>query len=130
MKIRECFEKLDLHDASIERIDRHGGDIVLRIYGGIILKEHPMSQGDFLFLEDCELTILGVTFEEAKSWEDDVAAKSHPEPYFPIDEIMHASYENGVFHLDGFKNSAPWYEWFIHAIAFELNVHNFKRVGT
>ncbi|QYJ81862.1 hypothetical protein [Shewanella aegiceratis] len=130
MKIRDGFEKLDLHDASIERIERLGGDIILEIKGVYILKGHPMSQGNDLYVEGCELKILGVISEEAKFWEDNVSPKAHPEPDFPIDEIMHATYENGIFHLDGFKNRTPWYEWFIHAKGFELDVHAFKRVGT
>ncbi|MCH1929934.1 hypothetical protein L9G16_07055 [Shewanella sp. A25] len=59
-----------------------------------------------------------------------MSPKAHPELSFPIDEIMHANYENGVFHLDGFKNRTSWYEWFIHANGFELDVRTFIRVGT
>ncbi|WP_028762908.1 hypothetical protein [Shewanella colwelliana] len=130
MIIREYFEKLDLHDASIEKVERLGDDVILSIRGVLVLKDHPMSQGDNLFIEDCKLKIVGVSSEVAKFWENDVAPISHPEPDYPLDEIMNASFENGVFHFDGFKNTTPWYEWFLHANGFELDVYNYKKGGT
>ena len=122
MKIASHFDKLGFHDASIVSIERHESSITLVIKGVRIYKEHPDSNGNDIKLENAKLTILGVTEESATFWDNDKAAKVHPEPEFPLDEIMHAHFIKGVFSFDGFKQREPWCEWFITAKSFVLEV--------
>lgn len=122
MKLITDFNKLGFHDAFIESIERQSGSIILDIKGAFISKEHPSSDGYDWTVEEAKLEILGVTEERATFWDDDKAAKEHPEPEFPLDEIMHSHFIEGVFLFDGFKQTAPWYEWFIAANSFALEV--------
>lgn len=130
MKITTDFDKLGFHDASIENIERQSGSIILVINGSFISKEHPKSEGHDWRVEEATLEILGVTKERATFWDDDKAAKEHPEPDFPLDEIMHAHFVEGVFSFDGFKQTVPWYEWFITANSFVLEVKNASRFSS
>jgi hypothetical protein len=130
MVIRDRFENLSLHDASIEKIERSGNRVTIRFCGAFISKDHPESNGEDLVVEDGQLIIDGVTSEETKFWDDTRSPKEHPEPEFPLDEIMNASFKNGVFHFDGFKDSVPWYEWFVHANSFELTSFKHKAYGS
>ena len=122
MKLTTDFDKLEFHDASIEKIERQSGAIILEIRGAFISKEHPGSENQDWNVEEARLEILGVTEERAKSWDYDQVAKEHPEPEFPLDEIMNAHYVDGVFSFNGFKETEPWYEWFITARSFILEV--------
>lgn len=122
MKLSTDFDKIGFHDASIEKIERQSDSVILEIKDAFISKEHPDSEGQDWRVEKAILEILGVTEERATYWDDDKAAKDHPEPEFPLDEIMHAHFEDGVFSFDGFKQTVPWYEWFITANAFILEV--------
>lgn len=122
MKIGTNFRNMSFHDASIESISRVDGKITMDLIGVYIGRDHPQSERKDWFAESCTLVLFGVKWEEAKYWDDDKAPKPHPEPDVPLDEIMNAKHENGVFHFDGFKNSIPWYEWFISAEGFELTV--------
>ena len=130
MKITSEFNKLSFHDASVEGIERQSGSISLQIKGAFISKEHPASRGQDWKVNEAKLTILGVTEERATFWDDDKAAKEHPEPEFPLDEIMNASFIEGVFSFDGFKETVPWYEWFITANSFVLEVTNASKSGS
>ena len=122
MKLTSDFDKLGFHDASIEKIERQSGTIILEIRGAFISKEHPCSEGQDWMVEEARLEILGVTEERATYWDDNKAAQNNPEPEFPLDEIMHTHYLNGVFSFVGFKETAPWYEWFITANSFIFEV--------
>ena len=97
MKLTTDFDKLGFHDASIENIERQSGSITIEVKGAFISKEHPCSDGQDWTVEKAKLVILGVTEERAAFWDDDKAAKEHPEPEFPLDEIMHAHFLEGVF---------------------------------
>lgn len=71
-----------------------------------------------------------MTEERATYWDDDKAARAHPEPEFPLDEIMHAHFVDGVFSFDGFKETLPWYEWFITANSFVLEVKSVSKLSS
>lgn len=122
MKITTDFEKLGLHDASIEKIERKPGSVTLEIEGAFISKDHPGSEGQDWEVQKATLTILGVTEERAVYWDDDKGPKAHSEPEFPLDEIMHAHFVDGVFSFDGLKQTVPWCEWFITANSFIFEV--------
>lgn len=122
MRISTDFDKLSFHDAGIENIVREEDCILISINGAFISKEHPQAGGKDWFVESGTLKLLGVIFEEAKYWDDTKAAREHPQPEMPLDEIMHASFENGVFHFDGFRETVPWFEWFVTAQGFTLEV--------
>ncbi|WP_188150496.1 hypothetical protein [Teredinibacter waterburyi] len=130
MKLSTDFDKLGFHDASIEKIERQSGSVILEIKGVFISKEHPGSDGQDWKVEEAILEILGVTEERATHWEDDKAAKEHPEPEFPLDEIMHAHFVDGVFSFDGFKQTVPWCEWFITANSFILEVKSASKFSS
>lgn len=130
MKLTTDFDKLSFHDASIEKIERQAGTVILNIKGCFISKEHPGSENQDWRVEEARLEILGVTEEKAIYWDDDKAAKEHPEPEFPLDEIMHADYVNGVFSFDGFKETVPWYEWFITAKSFIFEIKHASRLSS
>lgn len=130
MKISTEFDKLGFHDASIENIDRESGSIILEIKGAFISKYHPDSNGFDWTVENARLEILGVTEERATFWDDDKAAKEHPAPEFPLDEIMNANFAEGAFSFDGFKETIPWYEWFITASSFILEVKNASKLSS
>lgn len=122
MKFDTHFENMSFHDAYLEKISRDDSTVKIDIAGVFISNEHPQSNQKDWLVESCTLELFGVKKEEAKYWDDDKAPKAHPDPNTPLDEIMHANYENGVFHFDGFKESEAWYEWFISAEGFKLNV--------
>jgi len=122
MKLTTDFEKIGFHDASIENIEREGNSILLELKGAYISKEHPKSGDQDWSVEEAQLRILGVTGERATFWDDDKSAKEHPEPEYPLDEIMNANFKNGVFSFDGFKDTESWYEWFITANTFSFEV--------
>ena len=124
MKLTSDFDKIGVHDASIEKIERRSESVVLEIKGALVSKEHPGSGGQDWTIEEATLKILGVTEERATYWDDAKAVKEHPEPDFPLDEIMHASFKDGVFSFDGFKQTVPWYEWFITANSLILEVES------
>lgn len=130
MKITSDFDKLGFHDASIEKIERGPESVTLEIRGAFISKEHPISEGQDWMVEEAVLKIIGVTKERATYWDDDKAAKEHPEPDFPLDEIMHAHYIDGVFSFDGFKQTVPWYEWFITASSFTFEVKSASKCSS
>lgn len=130
MRLANDFDKLGFHDASIENFERRADSIVLEIKGAFISKEHPSSQGQDWRVEDAQLEIIGVTQEKAMFWDDDKSAKEHPEPEFPLDEIMHAHFIDGVFSFDGFKQTVPWYEWFITANSFVFEVKNASKFSS
>jgi hypothetical protein len=116
------FENLSFHDASIESIERKSDSIIVKLCGVFVSREHPWAQGKDWTFDVATLKLLGVSGEEAKFWDDTKAPKVHPEPDMPLDEIMHAKFENGIFHFDGFKETMPWYEWFVTADRFELEM--------
>ncbi|MCG8392537.1 MAG: immunity 50 family protein [Pseudomonadales bacterium] len=120
MKITRDFDKLSFHDAEVVKIVRKNGTISIEVSGVFISREHPESKGKDWISEAATLVLLGVKEEVAKHWDDTKEAKPHPEPEFPLDEIMHANFENGVFHFDGFRETFPWCEWFITAEGFLL----------
>ena len=130
MKLTTDFDKLGFHDASIENIERQSGSITIDIKGAFISKEHPCSDGQDWIVEKAKLEILGVTEERATFWDDNKTAKEHPEPEFPLDEIMHAHFVEGVFSFDGFKETVPWYEWFITANSFVLEVNSASKFSS
>lgn len=130
MKLSTDFDKLGFHDASIEKIERQSGSVIIEIKGAFISKEHPGSNGQDWNIEEAILEILGVTEERATYWDDDKAAKEHPEPEFPLDEIMHADFVDGVFSFDGFKQTVSWYEWFITANSFILEVKSASKFSS
>ena len=118
--ISSHYENLSFHDASIENIERGEGFISLKIKGVFISKEHPDSKGIDWFVEEGILKLSEVTSERATFWDDDKEAKQHPEPEFPLDEIMNSSFNGEVFSFDGFLKTEPWYEWFVSCRSFEL----------
>jgi hypothetical protein len=124
------FDKLGFHDASIEKIERGSACVILEIRGAFISKEHPYSEGQDWVVEEAVLTILGATEERATHWDDDKAAKAHPKPQLPLDEIMHAHFIDGVFSFDGFKQTEPWYEWFITASSFVFEVKSASKLSS
>ncbi|RJG36507.1 hypothetical protein [Motilimonas pumila] len=130
MKLTTDFDKLGFHDTSIEKIERQSESVVLEIKGAFVSKEHPDSDGLDWTAEEATLKILGVTEERATYWDDTKAAREHPEPEFPLDEIMHASFKDGVFSFDGFKQTVPWYEWFITANSFILEVKSASKFSS
>jgi len=130
MKLTTDFDKLGFHDASIENIERKLESVTLEIKGAFISKEHPGSEGHDWTVEEATLEILGVSKERATYWDDDKAEKEHPEPEFPLDEIMHANFVNGIFSFDGFKQTVPWYEWFITASSFILEVKSASKFSS
>ncbi|GAA6186882.1 hypothetical protein Q4567_18730 [Aliiglaciecola sp. 2_MG-2023] len=130
MKLTTDFDKLGFHDASIEKIERQSESVILDIKGAFISKEHPGSGGQDWKVEEATLEILGVAEERATYWDDDKAAKDHPEPKFPLDEIMHAYFMDGVFLFEGFKQTEPWYEWFITANSFILEVKSASKLSS
>jgi len=123
MSISSNFEKLSFHDSGIENIVRDSDRIRIEMENVFLSREHPESKGEDKLLNKCTLHIISVESEKAFYWDDDKSGKEHPEPNLPLDEIMNAKFENGIFHFDGFKNSNPWYEWFIKAESFELEIH-------
>lgn len=130
MKLTTDFDKLGFHDASIENIERQTESVILEIKGAFISKEHPGSGGQDWKVEEARLKILGVTEERAMYWDDTKRAKEHPEPEFPLDEIMNANFVDGVFSFDGFKKTVPWYEWFITGHSFILEVKSASKFGS
>ena len=122
MKLTDNFENIGFHDAVIEKIERYGESIKLEISGAFISKDHPASDGQDWRVEKAILEICGVKNEKATFWDDTQVAKEHPEPDFPLDEIMHANFVDGVFSFDGFRQTIPWYEWFITANSFIFEV--------
>lgn len=129
MNLATDFDKIGFHDASIESIKRQLGSIYIEISGAFVSKEHPGSNGQDWAVENATLRILGVTEERATYWDDEKSAKEHPEPEFPLDEIMHAYFVGGVFSFDGFKETVPWYEWFITANSFVFEVRNASKLS-
>ncbi|ROQ19480.1 hypothetical protein EDC38_0062 [Marinimicrobium koreense] len=122
MRITSDFDKLSFHDAGIAKIVREDGCILISIEGAFISSDHPQAGEKDWVVESGTLKLLGVISEEAKYWDDTKAAREHPQPEMPLDEIMHASLENDVFHFDGFRGSVPWFEWFVTAQGFALEV--------
>ena len=123
MSINSNFDKLSFHDSGIVKIVRDCDKILLELENVFLSSEHPASKGKDKLLTKCTLHIFSVESEKAVYWDDDIAGKEHPDPDFPLDEIMHANFENGVFHFDGFKESDSWYEWFITANSFKLEIN-------
>ena len=123
MSINSNFDKLGFHDSGISEIIRNRGNITLKLENVFLSSEHPQSNGVDKLLSKCTLHIFSVESERAVYWDDSKAGKEHPEPNFPLDEIMHAQFENGVFHFDGFKKTEAWFEWFITANKFELEIN-------
>lgn len=129
MKLSTDFDKIGFHDASIEKVERQPGSIVLELKGGFISREHQNSKGHDWNVEEARLEIRGVTEEKAIFWDDDKIAKDHPDPDLPLDEIMNANFKEGVFLFDGFKKTEPWYEWMISASSFILEVRNASKIN-
>ncbi|MEE2603694.1 MAG: hypothetical protein VX595_11575 [Pseudomonadota bacterium] len=122
MKIPRDFDKLSFHEAEIVKIVRNNRTISIEVSGVFISREHQESKGKEWISEAATLVLLGVKAEVAKYWNDAKESNPHPDPEFPLDEIMHANFENGVFHFDGFRETVPWYEWFITAEGFLLEI--------
>ncbi|GAB2528966.1 hypothetical protein [Microbulbifer agarilyticus] len=130
MEITTDFDKLGFHDAGIEKIVRSKQTISIELSGVFICREHPQANGKNWLVDNGTLVLFGVENEVAKYWSDSKEPTSHPEPDFPLDEIMHAKYEGGVFQFDGFKETVPWYEWFIFAQGFLLEVEAANEQGS
>ena len=47
-------------------------------------------------------------------------SEPHPEPNFPLDEVMQASFDGVRFTFQGFLRGAPWYEWIVVADRFRM----------
>ncbi|OQK29778.1 hypothetical protein [Vibrio parahaemolyticus] len=128
MEIISDFEKLSLHDVSIEDVSRLDSTIIMVVSGVFVSKEHPSSNGYDCVIQNGVFTIYNVSSEKSLSWIDTFAPVPNETPEYPIDEIMHAEFTGNTFHLDGFKETTPWHEWFIEATGFKLLA--IKSVGT
>lgn len=129
-EITSNFEQISLHDTSIESIERDQGCVIISFEGAYISKDHPAAMGTPWHIESGRLILLGVSEESAVFWYGDRVSKPHPEPEFPIDEIMHASFNGEVFAFDGFLKSMPWYEWFVKATGFKLLPSKASQAGS
>jgi hypothetical protein len=122
MNIDRDFELIHFHDASIDDVSRNGDELILTISGAFLSSNHPQSNAKDWSIQEAKLHFMQVSEEDAKFWDDTKAPKPHPEPAFPLDEIMEASFENNSYKFSGFKNTVPWCEWAIKATSFNLNI--------
>ncbi|MGF1740904.1 hypothetical protein L4C34_07475 [Vibrio profundum] len=130
MKITRNFHQIDLHDCFIERVERSGNTITLRIKGGVISEHHPEGNGKCTYLDSGILKFFEVVGESTFTWIDDTSKVPSSCPEFPIDEIMNASFRDGEFLLDGFKETEPWHEWYIKSFRFEVQVISSNEITT
>ena len=122
MKISSHFAKLGFHDAGINKIVRDSGVIEIEMEYVTLGCNHPQYEGETKILERCVLKFFEVTSEKALFYDGNQTKQEHPEPEFPLDEILTSEHENGVYRFSGFKNRAPWYIWLIEAQNFELSI--------
>jgi hypothetical protein len=120
--ISNHYEKLSFHDAFIKSIERSEGVVNIVVEGAFLSEEHPSSGGENWFIEEGILKLTGVEKESAAFWNDEKEAQPHPEPEFPLDEIMNSSFNGEVFSFDGFLKTEPWYEWSVYGSGFEFIV--------
>jgi len=120
--IHSHFDKLSFHDASIEKIVRADGSIVIEFKGAFLSSEHPESNGSNWVIEEGVLTLTGVTSEKTLFWYDDKEGKAHPSPDLPLDEIMELKYSDSMFSFAGFLDKEPWAEWFVGATGFNISI--------
>ncbi|PKA22314.1 hypothetical protein CH381_31535 [Leptospira sp. mixed culture ATI2-C-A1] len=83
------------------------------------------KQIDWRILEAI-LRIKNVRSEKSLEWIDTKEPKPHPNPSFPIDEIMDSKFNGNEFYFNGFLERSPWYEWYIESREFELNILKMK----
>ena len=127
--IASGFEHLSFHDTSVDKIIRAPSSITIDFSGAFLSKGHPSAHGSEWYISSGTLILSGVTGEEALFWQGDKVSRQHPEPEFPLDEIMHASFDGILFAFDGLLKHMPWYEWFVVANGFNLVPRDVTRVS-
>ena len=116
------FEHLSFHDTSIDNIVRGPSTVLIEFSYAFLSRHHPAALGTDWNIQRGTLQLCNVIGEESLFWYGDRVSGPHPEPHFPIDEVMHATFEEGKFAFDGFLKNVPWYEWFVTASGFSLLV--------
>jgi hypothetical protein len=117
------FQHISFHDASLDKIVRRPGVVSIEFCGAFVSKEHPAALGRDWTIERGTLELLKVRGEEALFWYGDRVSMPHPEPDFPLDEVMHVKFDGTRFAFDGFLKNVPWYTWSVVATDFSLITH-------
>ncbi len=120
MEITTFFNQLSFHDSIIESVSRCGNTIEITFGSVVVAPEHPQTNGNVIEIRNAKLNLFGVTAEKALIWYDSKAPLHHPNPSFPVNEVMHGTLKETGFHFDGFWQTDNWSEWFIVAKSFVL----------
>jgi len=130
MKIDSEFENLSFHDASIDLVERSQDRLSLMISGAFIGAKHSQSQGLDWHVARCIMRFIAVSSETAVTCLHTSEVIENTTPEFPLDEIMHATFENGIFQINGLKDTVPWHEWAIEAEGFELVILESSKISS
>ncbi|WP_409306444.1 hypothetical protein [Pectobacterium sp. B1J-3] len=117
------FNQISLDDTHIFSITRTGDckSLTVELDVAYLLAEHPLSDGEVLLLERCQLSFSQIAAEKIRYWNtSQLWSEWQPDVKKTLQQIMTSEYDLSYFTLRGFTDDGNWFEWCIETDHFML----------